>query len=260
MYNLTIHFKEYGNKQAPLLVFLHGGGVSGWMWDKQIEYFTHYHCLVPDLPGQGQNNKGDRFSIQSSAALLVDLIEDKARGKKVIVIGFSLGAQVLVQILSMKPNLIDYAIINSALVRPIPYVSRLIKPSILLSAPLIKNRIFSKIQAKTLYIGEAHFEQYYEESNQMKPETLIQILEENMSFRIPDNFANANGKILAIAGEKEKRMMKKSVHDLESANPNCKGLIISDIGHGLSLAKPALFNEIVENWIYDQDVKEKHIP
>ena len=135
---MTIQFKEYGNKHAPLMVFLHGGGVSGWMWDTQIGYFTHYHCLVPDLPSHGLSKKAGHFSIKSSALQIVDLIEDKALGKEVIVIGFSLGAQVLVQILSMKPTLIDYAIINSALVSPNPYVKRLLKPSIILSAPLIK--------------------------------------------------------------------------------------------------------------------------
>lgn len=249
---MTLFFKELGNKGAPLMVFLHGGGVSGWMWDKQVEYFTHYHCLVPDLPGQGLSKKEDSFSIKTSAEIIVDLIEEKAEGKKVIIIGFSLGAQILVQILSIKPHLIDYAIINSALVRPITYAKRLIKPSILLTAPLIKNRTFSRIQAKTLYIGKNYFEQYYNESCQMKLETLILILEENMSFSIPENFTKATGQILVIAGEKEKGMMKKSVHDLVNANPNCKGLIIPDVGHGLSLAKPELFNGMVEEWVHEE--------
>ncbi|WP_268238239.1 hypothetical protein [Paenibacillus aceti] len=30
---LVLHYKEYGDKRASLLLFLHGGGVSGWMWD-----------------------------------------------------------------------------------------------------------------------------------------------------------------------------------------------------------------------------------
>lgn len=246
---MALYFSEYGDKEAPLLMFLHGGGVSGWMWDKQIEYFSNYHCLVPDLPGQGLSNKEDIFSIKSSAEILVDLIDDKAQGKKVIVIGFSLGAQILVQMLSMKPDLINYAIINSALVSPMPFVTRLIKPSIVLTSPLIKNRTFSKLQAKTLYLGKSHFEQYYNESCQMKSETLIRILKENMSFGIPDHFNRASGQILITAGEKEKGMMKKSVHDLVQCNSNCKGLIIPDVGHGVSLAKPELFNEMVENWI-----------
>src|SRR4051794_19739122 len=90
---LALHYKEYGNKHGPLMLFIHGGGVSGWMWDKQIQYFIDYHCVVPDLVDE----KEPTFSIQGSAEQLLDLIEEKANGKQVIVVGFSLGAQIAVQ-------------------------------------------------------------------------------------------------------------------------------------------------------------------
>ncbi|MEH6890050.1 alpha/beta hydrolase [Bacillus sp. JJ864] len=50
---MSLQYKEYGNDNAPLMLLLHGGGVSGWMWDKQVQYFSRYHCIVPDLPGHG---------------------------------------------------------------------------------------------------------------------------------------------------------------------------------------------------------------
>jgi pimeloyl-ACP methyl ester carboxylesterase len=36
---LVLHYEEYGDKNSTLMLFLHGGGVSGWMWDKQIQLF-----------------------------------------------------------------------------------------------------------------------------------------------------------------------------------------------------------------------------
>ena len=87
-------------------------------------------------------------------------------------IGFSLGAQVLIQILCDEPNLIDYAIVNSALVRPSKFTEKLIKPIIRLTFPLLKMRAFSKLQAKTLFISDEHFDKYYTETNQMKRGTL----------------------------------------------------------------------------------------
>jgi pimeloyl-ACP methyl ester carboxylesterase len=252
---LALHYQEYGDKSAPLMLFLHGGGVSDWMWDKQIQYFTHYHCMVPILPEHGLNNDEINFSIKGSAEELIKLIEEKARGKKVIVIGFSLGSQVMIQILSMKPDLIDFAIINSASVRPISYAEKLIKPTIKLSFPLIKNRFFSKLQAKTLYVSEDYFDKYYEESCQIKPDTLVRVLEENMSFKIPKDFRKANGKILVTVGEKEKAIMKKSAKDIVETNSNCIGVILPKIGHGVSLAMPDFFNHMVETWIH-----EGHLP
>ncbi|WP_445429176.1 alpha/beta fold hydrolase [Bacillus atrophaeus] len=40
---MSIHVKEYGDKSASLMVFIHGGGVSGWMWEKQISHFQSFH-------------------------------------------------------------------------------------------------------------------------------------------------------------------------------------------------------------------------
>ena len=149
----------------------------------------------------------------------------------------------------MKPDLIDFAIINSASVRPISFAKNIIKPTIQITFPLIKKRWFSKLQAKTLYVSEDYFEKYYEESCQMKPDTLVRVLEENMSFNIPKDFSKANGKILVTVGEKEKAMMKHSVKDLVEANSNCIGVMIPKIGHGVPLAMPDFFNQMVEEWI-----------
>ncbi|KHF39264.1 alpha/beta fold hydrolase [Halalkalibacter okhensis] len=246
---MDLHYQEYGNKDGSLLVFLHGGGVSSWMWDKQIQYFSDYHCVAIDLPEQGKSKDVTPFSIKISAEKVIDCIKYLAKETKVIVVGFSLGAQVIVQMLSMKPNLIDYAIINSALVRPNWLASKLISPIVELTFPLIKNKSFSKLQAKTLYVEKDHFEIYYKESSNMKSETLITILQENMAFKIPEDFNKANSRILVTVGEREKAIMKSSAKDLVLNNPNCTGIIIPKVGHGISMNNPEFFNQMIKHWI-----------
>lgn len=254
---MDLHYQEYGDHKAPLLVFLHGGGTSSWMWDQQIQYLTKYHCVTVDLPEQGQNRNKGNFSIKDRAGQINELIDQLSNGKTVAVIGFSLGAQVLVQMLSDRSDLIDYAIINSALVKPSKLGEKVISPFVRLTFPLIKNRAFSKLQAKTLFIGEKYFEKYYEETCQMEGNTLIRILKENLSFQLPRKFKEAKAKILVTVGEKEKTMMKKSVSDLVKSNENCKGVMIAGLGHGLPLAKPHLCRQIIEKWINDQALPEE---
>ncbi|TSI06221.1 alpha/beta hydrolase [Lysinibacillus sp. BW-2-10] len=244
-----LYYQEFGNQNAPLIVFLHGGGVSGWMWEKQVQYFQNYYCIVPDLPEQGKSAGEGPFSIQKSAEQINQLIRQKASGQKVIVIGFSLGAQVAIQMLSLDAKLIDYAIINSALVLPSPLIKKFIKPIMKLTYPLIKNKSFSKLQAKSLYIDENNFERYYNESSTINLHTLTRILEENMSFTLPEQFSKAKAKILVTVGEKEKAMIKKSTFKIIESNPNCTGIILSNIGHGLSMANPTYFNQMIEKWI-----------
>ncbi|UPW85410.1 alpha/beta fold hydrolase [Lysinibacillus sp. Ag94] len=252
---MVMHFKEYGDIHKPLILLIHGGGVGGWMWDKQVQYFSDYHCVVPELIDNVAKNNSN-FSIEDSAKTLLSLIEEKAKNKCVIVVGFSLGAQIAIQMVSLKPQLIDFAIINSALVTPSTVAKKWIRPMIKLTFPLIKNKSFAKLQAKTLYVDEEYFEQYYEDSSKIKVDNLIKILQENMSFAIPHDFSKARCKILVTVGEKEKSNMKKSAIHLVNSNPNCQGVVLSNIGHGVSLAHPEFFNRFVEEWMKDGKLPE----
>jgi pimeloyl-ACP methyl ester carboxylesterase len=74
-------------------------------------------------------------------------------------------------------------------------------------------------------------------------------MNENMSFKIPNGFESARIKILVTVGEKERKIMKNSMAEIIRSNPNCKGVIISKVGHGFSLAIPTLFNNMLGNWI-----------
>jgi len=71
---MWLHYKEYGDGNSTLMVFIHGGGVSGWMWDKQIEYFCpNFHCLVPDMPEHGRSKNGVQFTINDAADQINEL-------------------------------------------------------------------------------------------------------------------------------------------------------------------------------------------
>lgn len=245
---------EYGNKKGPLLVFIHGGGVGGWMWDKQIEYFNEYHCLVPTLQGHGSRSKEIAFSIHENALEIIQLIEQKKGEKDVHIIGFSIGAQICLEIVSLAPNLIKTAVINSAVVIPMKYMIPFISPTIKMTFPLVKNKSFAKAQAKQLYMDGEHFKIYYEESLKMNAEALINVLKENMAYSLPDNFSKSTARVLVTAGEKELGLVKKSVRKIAEGNEHFESFFVPDIGHGFPVAKPDLFNQVLEEWIMHQQV------
>ncbi|SDO17301.1 Pimeloyl-ACP methyl ester carboxylesterase [Alkalicoccus daliensis] len=242
-------YKEYGEENAVMIVFIHGGGVSGWMWEKQVEHFrSTFHCLVPDLPEHGKNTEGSLFTIDSSAEEINVLIKEKSKEKKVIVIGFSLGAQILIAMISKQPKLIDFAMINSALVKPLPLATPLIQ-SMMLAFPLIKNRTFSKIQAKSMYLKDYQIKTYFEESRQISRETFQRVMQENMSFFLPTDFHQTKARLFVTVGEKERRIMKDSFDEIVESNPACTRLIIPNMGHGVSLGNPELFHMLLEEWL-----------
>ncbi|WP_238544688.1 alpha/beta fold hydrolase [Geomicrobium sp. JCM 19037] len=248
---VNIHYETYrsGNR-LPLLVFLHGGGVSGWMWQEQVEYFRDYECIVPDLLGHGRSSKS-HFSIHDCADELLALIEQYKDERQVTVIGFSLGAQVLVSMLSKHPSLIDRALIISASTRPIKF-HRVIATMATWSLPLARNKAFARLQAKQLYISDQYFQDYYKETVAMPKTIFHQVMTENLSFSIPEGFEDTNCKMLVIIGEKEKSMMKKSMTELIDCNDQCKGYVMPGVGHGVPLHSPTIFHQLVEEWMEEE--------
>lgn len=247
---MTIHYVQYGDiKEGPLLVFLHGGGAGTWMWDKQVDFFSDYHCVVPTLQGHGVRSEESSFSIRRNAEEIVELIQSLQTGRDVHAIGFSIGAQITLEMLSLAPQLLSSAVVNSALLRPMAWATPWIAPTIRMMMPLVRNRNFARLQAKQLYMDGAYFELYYADSVKMKAATLIDMLRENMSYTVPESLSHSKTPVLVTVGEKEKKAVIQSAMELSAFHPNCQSIIVPGIGHGFPIARPELFNETLQNWL-----------
>lgn len=255
---MALFCSETGNKSGKTIVFIHGGGISSWMWDKQIEFFKNqYYCLAPDLPGHGNSKHEEYISTRDCTERIIEIIETKANGKKVILVGLSLGAQIVVDILSIRPDLAECALINSGLVRPFKLVNSIIPLMAKWSIPLAKNRKFAKFQAKYMYIRDSSFETYYQDTKDITAKTFSTFMLGYFDYKLLDTFKEMTVPSLVLIGSKEPSLMKKSLIALVESNSNCKGYIMSDVKHGASLANPKLFNEVLAAWINNQSLPQE---
>ncbi len=245
---MELFINESGELQAPALVFLHGGGVAGWMWESQMAYFKEYRVIVPDLPAHGRSAAVPFLSIHNAALKVMADIYELIGTEKIILIGFSLGAQIALEILSHWPDRVDSAVIISPLVKPIKY-KKLVLAASQMTFGLIKNRYFSRLQAKSLFVPKSQFQRYYEDSMLMTRDNLIRILDANMSYTIPESYPHAAVRTLALAGGREKRCMIESITDLVQMNRSCTGYQLPGMKHGLPFIAPDLLNEILHGFI-----------
>ncbi|MEK4426439.1 alpha/beta fold hydrolase [Solibacillus sp. FSL K6-1523] len=243
-----MNFKQFGDGEEVLL-FLHGGGVSSWMWESQINYFKNYHCITPDLPGHGASSN-EVFSMESSINKLWNTLDEVAPNKNWNVIGFSLGSQIALQMINERPNAFKRAMINSALVIPQKTMRLCISPTIYVTYPLIQKRAFAKLQAKTLGISDTYFEKYYMDTCNMSRSNLIHILKENLNFVLPATIINANTQFLFTIGEKENRLMKQSMKKLALLG---KSEIIEGVGHNAPLENQQVFNRLLDNLLKNNE-------
>jgi pimeloyl-ACP methyl ester carboxylesterase len=259
---MSLYVYESGPKEAPAIVFIHGGGFGGWMWQKQLEYFKVYHCIVPDLPEHGKSAGEKPLSLTKSAESVAGIIKERASGGRAHIVGHSLGAKVVIELLNLSPEAVDHAVAASALYNP----SKLFniaysRSSNRLTASLTRYRWLMNAQAKQFKFPDEYYTgNFIKDSQALTAEVLDDIASEMYNHvKLPEGLSKAEVPSLIIAGGNELKAMKKSVGDMAKVLPDSKGIIINGALHNYPWAMCNLFNGIVDAWINDRPLPEKGI-
>ncbi|EKE22698.1 MAG: hypothetical protein ACD_6C00753G0003 [uncultured bacterium] len=261
-----LFFKSLYEENKVTLLFLHGGGGAGWMWQPVVDRLTEFHCLVADLPEHGGSMQVKPFSMKLAALKAAELIREQAHGGKAIVIGLSEGAQVAVQMLADYPAVMEKAVISSALLLPMPgasmYSSRgLISALFKMSVPPFRNsdwwiRLNMKHAAG---IPDAFYPQFKAGFQEMTESQFVNLMVANQTFRMPEGIEHANVPALIVCGSHEYKAMKDSARSL-SSKLKCNQFFQINLGQGSGLANehnwamtaPQAFADTIRNWLSGQ--------
>ncbi|ASO20154.1 pimeloyl-ACP methyl ester carboxylesterase [Actinoalloteichus hoggarensis] len=244
-----MHVRTTGPLDAPVLLFIHGGGMAGWMWSSQITHFEQrYRILVPDLPGHDKSSDEEFTTSADVVAALAEEVRALPDGTDVTVIGFSLGAQITIALAAAHPDLVDRVVVVSALTQgaPLPGVVDWI---VGVTAPLARRPGFAKLQAKSLFVPDELLDDYLRTSAALSKESLVALTRANAVFRTPDSWRDYPGQALLLAGSKEPRALLRAMPRLHADLPGSEWEVHPGTGHGLPLAHPAWFNTRVDEWI-----------
>ena len=241
-------FTEVGDNQNPTIILLHGGGLSDWSWQPVISRLPDYRVVTPIIDGHGADGGEDFVNIEASARTLLRYIDAQCGGKVYAIGGLSIGAQIAAEVLSQRPDVARYAILESALVYPITGTTALTAPSYGLFYGLITKRWFSKMQAKTLCVPDDLFETYYRDSLRISKQSLINITLSNGTYALKDAISQTSARVLLIVGSKELGIMKKSAHRLHECIKNSELYIAKGMKHGeMSLVHTAEYVRLLKD-------------
>jgi len=225
--------KTFGDPSLPAIFLIHGGGLSWWMWQTHIDLLQpHFYVLVPVLSGHGENNKEDFISISESANQIISFINNNLNGNVNTLVGLSVGAQIICDMLAKQPNITQNAIIESALVKRMPLMTQLGAPIVTLTYPLIKKKWFAKLQAKQLYIPNDMFTAYFEDSKKMSKQSLINLTKSNADFSINKTITQTASRIIILYGEREPHIMQTSARQLANSLPSAQLAKQQNMHHG----------------------------
>ena len=241
--------KEYGKSNKDVIILLHGGGLSWWNYEEVSEILkSNYHVILPILDGHSGSDR-DFTSIENNGNEIIEYIDNNYNGNVKLIGGLSLGAQILLDILSKRDNICEYAIIESALVFPMKMTNKVIESSINMSYGLINKKWFSKLQFKSLKIKEELFDKYYIDSSNITKDNMISFLKANSNYHLK-NIKTNKSKSIVIVGSKERPIMIKSAKMIHDELINSELEILSGYYHGdLSINHPNEYAEKVKKLI-----------
>jgi pimeloyl-ACP methyl ester carboxylesterase len=256
MENISLYSLEFGRGKEQTILFLHAGGLSGQSWLPVMQRLPEFHCLAPDLPGQGRS-RDIPFSIQASVDACARLIRERVPGQKVHLAALSLGGPVAFSLLREYPDLIDSVLISgcsgqipawqTGLAKASLWTYRLFKPQTLVDMTLKQQGIpaqYRELVADDL--ARATAEAF------MRP-----MLDELSRWQLPESLSQP---LLLVVGEGEPRAARRFTRGYLQKFPAARGLLAPKMRHAWSLEQPDLFAALLRAWVSGKPLPEGFQP
>ena len=236
-----MYVEEYGKDNKSAIVMLHGANFVH-CFGRQYSLADKYHIVVPHIMGFG--NEADRvFDTETCIRELARLI--RSFDNKVLLIGFSLGAQLAYKLISEYPDLFYAAIIVSPwLNKEEPELSEVMR---------MNEKQFYSLRKKWLcnLIGmmnglpSAQRKEFVRQMQQVRIETIRNSVDNGITFDSVPRFENVDFPVIALAGGKEQQSVLDSVKRMSEINKNCRYEIWEKAAHNIPPMFSKQFNRLI---------------
>lgn len=239
---MNLHVEEYGPAGAESIVFLHGGGLSGRMWQPQWERLAEYHCLVPDLPEQGRSARVAPFSLEDASDRVADVIAERARGGRAHIVGLSLGGAVALTVLRRTPQLVKGVVVSGTAAGFGRTLGAISKASAGLYR-LFREDTLVNLSIRQFGIPEEHRDMFREDLiHGMRPDFIRNYTDALMGMSLP---TKTETPLLVAVGGRETWAAKRAARKLVAEIPGARGVLVPRVGHVWNLERADLFADMV---------------
>lgn len=251
-----LYFRENDSKGADAIVFIHGGGISGLMWQTDLEALPEYHCLAPDLPGHGKSTDIKPFALENSVAGLAELIRTSVPSGRASVLGISVGAVIGIALCNRHPELVEKAFLSGTS----PRMGRIAKSMVnvltytFLSLVPLKNRV--NFVAKGAGLSDELKDLFREDLENITPELGFQI---NEVLATQPDPPSGSPPTVVVVGENDFGPNKKRSREVARALGNEEIYVVPGLGHGWCFEDPELFRRTVRRWMSEADLTEDFV-
>ncbi len=240
-----MHFEEFGKEHEKTIVMLHAGNYVH-VFAKQYCLSDEYRIIVPHLMGYGDETD-KTFNTEEQIKTLAEFIS--SLGKKVALVGFSLGAQVGFKLISEHPELFNCAVLVSPwLIKDRETLDKVVAANEKQLASFKKKRLCSLIARMNGFTKEQRIS-FVEQMQRVTPETVKNAVDNGITLKSVGGFGKADVPVLALAGEKEQDFMRESVKKMAEMNENCTCEIWEKAAHNIPPMFAKRFNEQIREFV-----------
>lgn len=209
---------ESGEADAPVFVLVHGIGMGHRYWSELADALArHGRVLALDLPGFGAAPEPDGPQTMSeSGAYLAELIEAERFSAPVVLVGHSMGTQIVAETAAQRPELVSSVVLIAPTVNPrersaFVQAIRLVADPSLLRPRVVALGIRSYLQAGPRW--------YFKKLRQMLDHRLELVL------------SDVAAPTLVIRGEHDRLAPKPWAEQVTRMLPNGRYAEVPDRGH-----------------------------
>ena len=235
--------------KEPTIVFIHGAGISSWMWRQQLASLVGFKGLAVELPGHGAS-RAPWISVPDAADAVARVIKNEVPGGKAHVVGLSLGGVVALQLLAQDPDTVDQMLVSGTLATGIAG-ARALAGLTALTLPIGKLGPLVRLTAKMMAVPPEDYPSLLADVRRLEAGPLHQMILDVTTFRPPPALAERRHPVLVVAGSKEHWKIRESVGRLVALMPNARGGFISGGVHTWNWQWPDRFNTLVGTWFRD---------
>lgn len=243
-------FNTYGCIENPHIMLIHGAGYGWWNFINYIDALSKsYYVILPTLDGHSEDSQTPYISTEHCAEQIIQYIEKKSCKRLHLLYGLSLGGQIILEMISLKPDIADKAIIDGSICYPQPKLAKTAKFFIKYFYNFIFSETACKIQMFILKFSskktfsDIQKQMYIKYIPVLKKETLYSIYNTYMaSYYLKPEIKNSKTDIIYMYGSKEMKCVKLSAEKLKNLLPSLRIIEYRGLNHGeLALYYPNKF-------------------
>ena len=244
-----IQFDEYGNRNNPTILLLHGAGALD-TFTRQYCFANKYHLVVPHLPGAGENAHIPYLPAET-ISLLHELIKSLHK-ENIGVVGHSLGAQIAIMLVAKYPQYFSFAVFLSAWVNPKQNTIRMYTRFSKMVSYMFHWSWLIHLQAKYWHYTKAQAETMAAYAKNITPEVFSSFFEYTLDLSTLPEYKNINIPMYAFIGRHEVKDIKTSLA-LLSENIHCSTKLLNG-SHDFPMRNAKQLNSLLLN------ILETHLP